>query len=149
MHTVCLFVCLFTHHLSSIAHDECYSLKSVGGWWVEGGESEYMDKANLVKHSQGRIEGHNVKSTKSSRTLSISLSLSHPSFCWLQKKGNSSKVELHLILITYIAWFWVIPKVRNPPHTHTHAHTHTCTRSATTHIKGGVIITSVVQFLIL
>lgn len=32
-----------------------------------------MDKANLVKHSQGRIEGHKVKSTKSSRTLSLSL----------------------------------------------------------------------------
>jgi hypothetical protein len=37
------------------------------------------------------------------------------------KKGNSSKVELHLILITYIAWFRVIPKVQNPPHTHMHS----------------------------
>jgi hypothetical protein len=65
-----------------------------------------MDKANLVKHSQGRIEGHKVKSTKSSRTLSLSLSLTLSSLILLAaKKGNSFKVELHLILITYIAWF--------------------------------------------
>jgi hypothetical protein len=63
-----------------------------------------MDKANLVKHSQGRIEGHKVKSTKSSRTFSLFLSLSSLIFL-VPKEGNSSKVELHLILITYIAWF--------------------------------------------